>query len=149
PRINGASSPIISILDIKIKLISYMEIDGRGIWALMDFMPNRIKLLRELKGWPMQRLAEEVWPPTTAAQINKLEKGQRQLTYDWIQRLAKALGVSPYDITGDAAPAMPAFEDLSKKEKDLIRKYRALREQEQDAFDALLKVFPARSKKKR
>ncbi len=112
-------------------------------------MSNKIRLLRELKGWSMHRLAEEVDPPTTAAQINKLEKGQRQLTYDWIKRLAKALNVGPYDITGDSAPNAPAFEDLNRKEKDLIQKYRTLQEKEQDAFDALLKIFPAHPARKK
>lgn len=110
-------------------------------------MSNKIRLLRELKGWSMQRLAEEVWPPTTAAQINKLEKGQRQLTYDWIKRLAKALDVSPYEITGDAAPSAPAFEDLNKKEKTIITKFRGLREDQQQAFSTLLDSFyPSRKR---
>jgi transcriptional regulator with XRE-family HTH domain len=47
--------------------------------------------LREAAGLSMQALADLVG--TSAAQINKLEKGERRMTLDWMTRLAHGLGV--------------------------------------------------------
>jgi phage repressor protein C with HTH and peptisase S24 domain len=44
----------------------------------------------------MQALADRAG--TSAPQINKLEKGERRLTVDWMVRLGKALGVDPTDL---------------------------------------------------
>lgn len=55
--------------------------------------PNRIKFWRLQRGWTMQRLAEATG--TTRAQIDKLERGTRRLTVDWMVRLAKPLGCDP------------------------------------------------------
>ena len=57
---------------------------------------NRLKELRDLAGLSMQALADRVG--TTAPQINKLEKGERRLTLDWMTRLASALGIEPKDL---------------------------------------------------
>lgn len=57
---------------------------------------NQIKELRKRNKLTMQALADKVG--TTASQINKLEKGERRLTADWMYRLANALDVAPIDI---------------------------------------------------
>ena len=62
----------------------------------MDMMSNRLKEFRDLAGLSMQALAERVG--TTASQINKLEKGERRLTLDWMTRLASALGITVGDL---------------------------------------------------
>jgi|SRR5579859_209299 len=62
---------------------------------------NRLKEFRDLAGFSMQALADRVG--TTAPQINKLEKGERRLTLDWMTRLAAALGIEPKDLL----PALP------------------------------------------
>jgi len=62
----------------------------------MDTMPNRLKEFRDLAGLSMQALAERAG--TTASQINKLEKGERRLTLDWMTRLASALGITVGDL---------------------------------------------------
>lgn len=66
-------------------------------------MENAIFALRQKRGLTMQALAEKAG--TTASQINKLEKGERRLTADWMRRLASALDCRPLDILGgeDAA----------------------------------------------
>ena len=43
---------------------------------------------------------------TTAAQISKLEKGERRLTVDWITRLAPLLGIEMADLL--VAPSQPS-----------------------------------------
>jgi transcriptional regulator with XRE-family HTH domain len=59
-------------------------------------MKNRIKKFRTNKNLTMQALAEKTG--TTASQINKLEKGERRLTADWMYRLAEALDIAPSDL---------------------------------------------------
>lgn len=62
-------------------------------------MANRIKELRDQKGWSMERLGDLA--ETTKQQIDKLEKGQRRLTLEWMKRLAKAFGVRPAELISE------------------------------------------------
>jgi phage repressor protein C with HTH and peptisase S24 domain len=57
---------------------------------------NRIREYREAAHLSMQALAERAG--TSAPQINKLEKGERKLTVDWMIRLGRALNVDPKDL---------------------------------------------------
>lgn len=69
-------------------------------------MKNRIKEFRKQQKLTMQALAEKTG--TTASQINKLEKGERRLTADWMYRLAAALDIHPtalFPHLGDEPPA--------------------------------------------
>jgi len=59
-------------------------------------MQNRIKQLREARGWDGRELAKKVH--TSPSQISRLENGERRLTLPWITRLAKALDVLPDEI---------------------------------------------------
>jgi phage repressor protein C with HTH and peptisase S24 domain len=58
--------------------------------------PNRIRDFRQAARLSMQALAERAG--TSAPQINKLEKGERKLTVDWMVRLGRALSVDPKDL---------------------------------------------------
>ncbi len=63
-------------------------------------LPNRIREFRERAGLSMQALADRAG--TSAPQINKLEKGERKLTVDWMVRLGRALGIDAKDLmTGE------------------------------------------------
>lgn len=57
---------------------------------------NRIRDLREAKGLTQDQLASLA--ETTGATISRLESGERQLTQDWMERVARALRVSPSDL---------------------------------------------------
>jgi phage repressor protein C with HTH and peptisase S24 domain len=57
---------------------------------------NRIREFRERAGLSMQALADRAG--TSAPQINKLEKGERKLTVDWMIRLGNALAVDPKEL---------------------------------------------------
>lgn len=59
-------------------------------------MKNRIAQIRQLKGMSLTEVATAA--STTKAQIQKLEKGERRLTLDWMERIARALGVSVIDL---------------------------------------------------
>lgn len=54
---------------------------------------QRIADLRIQNGMTLQALADRTG--TTKSQIDKLEKGERRLTVDWLIKLADALGISP------------------------------------------------------
>lgn len=56
---------------------------------------ENIKLLRERRGYSRPQLGARLSPPTSGQQIEKLEKGQRALTVEWIERIAVALDVDP------------------------------------------------------
>jgi phage repressor protein C with HTH and peptisase S24 domain len=63
---------------------------------MIKALPNRIREFRDRANLSMQALAERAG--TSAPQINKLEKGERKLTVDWMIRLGRALNVEPRDL---------------------------------------------------
>lgn len=66
---------------------------------------NNIAAFRNQRGWARPELAKRMG--TSAQQLERLEKGMRGLTTDWIDKAAAALGVAPGDIiTPGAAPAL-------------------------------------------
>lgn len=78
---------------------------------------NRIRFWRQQRGWSLQQLA--VAAGTTRAQIDKLERGSRRLTVDWLVRLAAPLGCDPRSLMAldsngsnfsEAAPTPPRHD---------------------------------------
>lgn len=66
-----------------------------------------MKSLREAAGLTQAQLAERA--NTSQSQIDRLEKGERRLTADWMVRIAAALGVEPRALLGGpAGPPPPA-----------------------------------------
>ncbi len=64
-------------------------------------LKNRVHEMRKQHGWSMQELADRCTPQATASQINKLEKGKTQLSFAWIDRIAKAFGCRDIDLLED------------------------------------------------
>lgn len=62
-------------------------------------MMNRIRELRKAKGLTIEKLAEQL--DTSNSMISMLEKGDRRLNSDWLQKLALVLGCAPSDIISD------------------------------------------------
>src|SRR5665213_1900774 len=88
---------------------------------------NRIRELREAKGWSMDRLGAEISPTTTGSVINRLEKGQMGLTFDWAYRIAVALDCDPSQLMENPPPV------LSNDEKAVVGLYRELAEPDRRA----------------
>jgi DNA-binding XRE family transcriptional regulator len=66
----------------------------------------QIKAARDRLGLTMEAAAKRVG--TSAPQINRLEKGQRDLTWDWIMRLSRAYECDPCDLMfGPGGPTVP------------------------------------------
>ncbi|MDD3289081.1 MAG: LexA family transcriptional regulator [Alphaproteobacteria bacterium] len=64
----------------------------------MTDSPNRIRELRRQRNMTLQQLAESIG--TSKSQIDKLEKGARRLTVEWMVRLSKPLCCNPGDLMG-------------------------------------------------
>jgi repressor LexA len=71
--------------------------------SLADAIASRLHKVRKAKGMTLQQVADGA--DTTLATIHKLERSQRPLTTDWIERLAKALDVDPRELLSDSPPA--------------------------------------------
>jgi transcriptional regulator with XRE-family HTH domain len=54
-----------------------------------------IQQLREAQHLSRPQLAQRCRPSTTPQQIERLEKGKRRLSLDWVERLAHGLDVDP------------------------------------------------------
>ncbi len=74
-------------------------------------MRNRIKDLREAKGWSQDQLGREIG--TTRQTISRLEAGLRRLSDVWIGKLTRALDCAPGDLFGPpASPRRSTASDL-------------------------------------
>ncbi|WP_417456156.1 XRE family transcriptional regulator [Kordiimonas sp.] len=73
--------------------VKYSELysDSVLFWNNSRFMENRIKEIREAKGWRQADLASAVG--CTQGQINKLETGTARLSDVWLAKIAPVLGV--------------------------------------------------------
>lgn len=60
--------------------------------------PNKIRELREASGMSQEQLAARIQPKTSQPQIDRLEKGERNLTQGWMIRVSSALNVGPKDL---------------------------------------------------
>jgi transcriptional regulator with XRE-family HTH domain len=58
-------------------------------------MINRIRDVRKQKRMTLADVAARCSPPTTAQTIGRLETGMRNLSLDWMNRIAAALAVEP------------------------------------------------------
>jgi transcriptional regulator with XRE-family HTH domain len=83
-------------------------------------MTNRIREFREAKGLSQQALAERIG--TSQPQMDRLEKGQRRLTQDWMLRIARELGCRPADILSSETSATAALskEGLDARQKRIL-----------------------------
>lgn len=77
-----------------------------------------IQALRVAGDLSRPQLAALCEPPTSGQQIERIEKGQRRLTIEWIERIAKALRVEPEMlVSGEAHEftlAAPVAEEAAK-----------------------------------
>lgn len=107
----------------------------------MAEFPNRIRALRVAHDWSQDTLALAVG--CSKPQISDLERGNIQLTVEWMRRVAQALGVSPGELLNPADnPLLPADE----AERELLERFRqASPEQQQNLVKVAeaLAPFPA------
>lgn len=83
---------------------------------------NNISHYRKRAGLSQTVLAERIG--TTLNMLGKLERGDRTLDTDWLERLGKALGVAPHELIAsaqvpDARPALDESDDVELQEWDI------------------------------
>ncbi|WP_342642891.1 helix-turn-helix domain-containing protein [Rhodoligotrophos ferricapiens] len=61
-------------------------------------METRIRELRHRRGWTLKALADRL--STTPQTVQRLETGAVTLSTDWLERFARAFGVSPAELIG-------------------------------------------------
>ena len=61
-------------------------------------MITAIREVRKAKGMTLEDVARACEPPTTAQTIGRLETGTRTVSVGWLNRIAKALGVTAADL---------------------------------------------------
>ncbi|MXO64317.1 helix-turn-helix domain-containing protein [Altericroceibacterium endophyticum] len=92
-------------------------------------MINRIRSIRKQKGLTLAEVAERCSPPTTAQTIGRLETGMRNLSLDWMNRIAAALEVESGLLVKEEAAEAPKMvarltergaEALSKPEEAVL-----------------------------
>ena len=69
--------------------------------------PNRIRELRKAQHLSADDLAERIG--TSQVQISRLERGERNLTVEWMMKISQALNCAPEDLLGPIA--LTQFED--------------------------------------
>ena len=87
---------------------------------------NNLKPMREARGLSLVALAKLVG--TSSQQISHLELGKRQLTVDWLMRLAAVLGCHPWTIASGLDPA-----ELGERERQMVQAFGALTESQQSS----------------
>ncbi|MBM3596268.1 MAG: helix-turn-helix transcriptional regulator [Alphaproteobacteria bacterium] len=70
-------------------------------------MINRIRDVRREKGLTLAEVGARCTPSTTAQTIGRLETGMRNLSLDWMNRIAAALGVEPELLLRGETPDKP------------------------------------------
>lgn len=94
---------------------------------------NRLKELREARGLSLAALAALVG--TSNQQISHLELGKRQLTVEWLERIALALECHPWAIVSESAPC-------DAREDRLVRAFRAMDRHDQETLLAACPTSP-------
>jgi transcriptional regulator with XRE-family HTH domain len=78
---------------------------------------NNIAFYRKSRGLSQTELAERIG--TTLNMLGKLERGDRTLDTDWLQRIGKALDVEPRDLIG-GDPIAPKPHHPSASDDDVV-----------------------------
>lgn len=105
-------------------------------------MPNRVQELREGRGLTLRQLALLVG--TSNQQISHLELGKRQLTVEWMTRLATALGCHPWELVEALQTVV-----LNQREAQILENFRLLTIEAQDALIAQTAVGLAGAHKRK
>lgn len=79
--------------------------------------PNRVRELRLAAGMKQRQLAERVG--VSVQELSKLERGERRLTFAWMERLGSALGVTPAAVADARFEQAPQAHALAQFVDDI------------------------------
>jgi transcriptional regulator with XRE-family HTH domain len=103
--------------------------------GLNGYMKNRISALRLEKGLSLTGLAKLAG--TTKSQIQKLERGERRLSLDWMERISRALHVK----LSDLLPVEHASSQLDQEERVILEFMRRLPRDDRASLVRIVKEF--------
>lgn len=66
------------------------------VFRPMAELPNRIRELRKARGWTLQQMADRL--NCAVSYVSNLERGERELSYHWMKRIARLFKVAPADL---------------------------------------------------
>ncbi|MDQ2077111.1 helix-turn-helix domain-containing protein [Marinimicrobium sp. ABcell2] len=79
---------------------------------------NNIKKLRDQNGWNQSTLANKAG--ITPAALSQIEKGDKRLpSFVVLRKLASALNVQPFELTGEAPPQT----EIDQKSREFYRRW--------------------------
>lgn len=99
--------------------ITYAVSDNVISFVAMSDFPNRIHELRRARGWSQERLGDAIG--CGKVHVSAMERGTRELTLNWMRRIANALDVAVADLLLDADNP----DRLAREEAQLLQVYRA------------------------
>ena len=97
---------------------------------------NKLREIRKAKKMALKDVAESA--NTSVQQVQRLERGERRLTVDWVKRLAQAMGVDPAEIVPDIAYGSESDEWINEQVEHL----RQLDDEGRQAFENMLRLWP-------
>jgi transcriptional regulator with XRE-family HTH domain len=105
------------------------------LFVPMTEYPNRIYELRRAKGWSQLDLAEIVG--CSKMHISGMERGKRELSLEWMRRLAQAFNVPPVDILADVDNP----DRLTDEEQRFLETYRAADPQTKESIQRVTEAL--------
>lgn len=110
------------------------------LFVRMEALPNRIRELRKARGWKLEDLADRLNCGIT--QVSDLERGRRELTYHWMKRLGRALGVEPAGLLLEQDNS----RSLSGDEHELVGLYQRATEPQRQQLLQMARILVAPAK---
>ena len=83
--------------------------------VLATRISENIRRLREERGLSRPQLGLRLNPPTSGQQIEKLEKGERRLTVEWVERLARAMDIDPAELLAGQGQSFSLTESVARE----------------------------------
>lgn len=109
----------------------------------MDQLPNRIRELRNARHWKLEQLADRIGCGITY--VSDLERGKRELSYQWMKRIARALKVEPADLLAEQDNS----RSLTAAERELVDLYQAADDQQRRQLMQMARILIAPAKQRK
>lgn len=102
------------------------------MFRLMEEFPNRIRQVRKARGLSQEALGERVG--CSMMHISGMERGTREVTVSWLQKIAAALDVPTGDLlTDEDNPYRPQTDD----EASYFSRYRQARRDDRKRLERI------------
>ena len=110
---------------------------------ILKHYPNRLRELRKKSRISQEVLGDEIG--CNKSKISKLERGEQELTQNWMIRISKALNKHGLNTTpSDLLPPEQVY--YSQDEKACVETMRVLKESNKPEFDAIMQLIKKESK---